>query len=361
MKKRIRIKDIAQRANVSRGTVDRVLHNRGNVSPQIRERILEVVDELKYERNIIASTLAYNKDFTIAVLLPDYKNDPFWEQPKQGIDTALRAVSHYGLSVKYYFFEQDDTQTFENQYTKVLEYKPDAILLAPDFYNESMAFLAECQQQGIPYIQINTYLDRNESCNLGYIGQDTYQSGLLAGRLLSYLVPTGSTIAVVHLEQGLTNAHHLIEKEKGFRDYFSQEGNQNEIIQLSFSPFGEKEELFNQLNERLSQIPDLSGMMVSTSRVYLLAEYFELNQYQKVKLVGFDLIEKNIQLLRKGQIQFLINQNPFRQGYYGIMNIVEHLIKKAKFDSIRNLPLDIVIRENVDYYLQATEDLKVIV
>ncbi|MDD4536822.1 MAG: LacI family DNA-binding transcriptional regulator, partial [Petrimonas sp.] len=36
MKKRIRIKDIAAQAGVSSGTVDRILHNRGNVSDKAR-------------------------------------------------------------------------------------------------------------------------------------------------------------------------------------------------------------------------------------------------------------------------------------------------------------------------------------
>ena len=50
MKKRVRIKDIADKAGVSTGTVDRVLHDRGRVAPNVKKRVLEVVDELGYER-----------------------------------------------------------------------------------------------------------------------------------------------------------------------------------------------------------------------------------------------------------------------------------------------------------------------
>ncbi len=38
-KNAVRIKDIAAKANVSIGTVDRVLHNRGRVSEEVRQKV----------------------------------------------------------------------------------------------------------------------------------------------------------------------------------------------------------------------------------------------------------------------------------------------------------------------------------
>jgi LacI family transcriptional regulator len=42
------------------------------------------------------------------------------------------------------------------------------------------------------------------------------------------------------------------------------------------------------------------------------------------------------------------------QGYMGIMNFVNHFILRKEIQSIKYLPLDIIIRENVDYYLNLT-------
>ena len=55
---KIRIKDIARLANVSTGTVDRVLHNRGEVSAKSREKVEKVLKEINYQPNIYASALA---------------------------------------------------------------------------------------------------------------------------------------------------------------------------------------------------------------------------------------------------------------------------------------------------------------
>ena len=60
-KKRVRIKDIAIAAGVSTGTVDRVIHNRGNVLPKVKKRVEEVMKTLDYQPNLLASTLANNK------------------------------------------------------------------------------------------------------------------------------------------------------------------------------------------------------------------------------------------------------------------------------------------------------------
>ena len=48
---KIRIKDIAERAGVSVGTVDRIIHGRGNVSPISMERVQKVLDEINYTPN----------------------------------------------------------------------------------------------------------------------------------------------------------------------------------------------------------------------------------------------------------------------------------------------------------------------
>ena len=55
---RTTIKMIAERAGVSIGTVDRVLHDRPYVKVEVRERVLRVMEELDYHPNRMASALA---------------------------------------------------------------------------------------------------------------------------------------------------------------------------------------------------------------------------------------------------------------------------------------------------------------
>ncbi len=57
---KIRIKDVAELAGVSVGTVDRVIHNRPNVSKTAREKVEKALKEMDYHPNMYASALAYN-------------------------------------------------------------------------------------------------------------------------------------------------------------------------------------------------------------------------------------------------------------------------------------------------------------
>ena len=54
---RVRIKDIAKMADVSVGTVDRVIHGRSGVSESSRKRVEEILKQLDYQPNMYASAL----------------------------------------------------------------------------------------------------------------------------------------------------------------------------------------------------------------------------------------------------------------------------------------------------------------
>src|SRR3569832_860194 len=98
----VRIKDIAAKAGVSAGTVDRVLHNRGKVAPEVEERVLQILKELNYEPYLIARALGSNKKFRIAALIPDPTFDPYWQAPRDGVESAQAALKQYGLNISPY-------------------------------------------------------------------------------------------------------------------------------------------------------------------------------------------------------------------------------------------------------------------
>ncbi len=351
MNKRIRIKDIAERAGVSTGTVDRVLHKRGNVSQKAREKVLAVMKELDYEPNIIASTLAYNRTWRIDSLLPDYEADIYWQQPKLGMEKALQAVQHYGVINRSYYFDIFDTTSFKQAVAQILADPPEAILFAPIFLEESLNLLKACAERNIPVAMINT--DIRDIKSLCYVGQDSYQSGVLGGKLLDFGLNEGEAAMILNLGKETSNAKHMINKEQGFRDYFTQNTDkQIEIVKSEFEDFDQEQELRQYIMSQLSAYPHIRGIFVINSRAYKLINCMEEAALKKIKIVGFDLIPPNLEYLQQNRISFLINQNPVQQGYRGIMNIVSHLLFKKEVDPIQYLPLDIIVNENVEYYLK---------
>lgn len=55
--KKYTIKDVAELASVSKGTVDRVLHERGKVAQKAFEKVNQVLNELDFKPNPIARNL----------------------------------------------------------------------------------------------------------------------------------------------------------------------------------------------------------------------------------------------------------------------------------------------------------------
>lgn len=362
MKNRVRIKDIAEKAGVSKGTVDRVLHKRGNVSPEARKKVLAAIEELDYQRNIIASALAYNRVWKIAALLPRPEEDPFWQQPKLGIGRAHRAVRDYGVTIDFYHFAEANANEFITASQEILDGEYDAVLVAPIFAKEGHDFLDRCQDQGLKYVQINTYLPREDENFICYIGQDSYQSGMLAAKLLSLGVAEGDTAMILHLEKAVYNSMHLVEKEKGFTDFFSQNSDKSiSLFQTSFEDIFNKEAFANFVEKTLDQHPEVGGIFVTTSRAYHLVEALERLGRSQVKVLGFDLIKENLKHLETDRIHFLINQNPLKQGYLAIINIFNQLVLKKDVQKIQYLPLDVVMRENMQYYVNVEEELHLII
>lgn len=360
MSQRIRIKDIAEETGVSIGTVDRVIHNRGHVASDVRQRVLQAMEKLGYEPNILARMLANNRVFRIAALLPDYRQDPYWVQPKEGVEKAALAVQHYGVRVEYHFFQLFDAADFQQKSREALDSKPDALLVAPLFRTEGEALLREAAALGLGVVTINTNLDDAEC--LCYIGQESYQSGVLAGRLLNFGLNDGDHVMILNLDKAVTNARHLLDKERGFRDFFkSVEDKKVTVHSEVFEEFDDLPCLRAWMQSQIEQMPKLSGIFVTNSRAYKLAEALTPDALRRIKIVGFDLVEANLKYLADNKIRFLINQNAWHQGYLGIITLVNKIILKKEVGQRQYLPLDIVVRENVEYYLKRTLEMPMVV
>lgn len=72
------IKDIAALAGVSRGTVDRVLNNRGSVNPATAEKINEIAKALDYKPNKAGLALAAQKKETKTRRSPFFHGQPLF-------------------------------------------------------------------------------------------------------------------------------------------------------------------------------------------------------------------------------------------------------------------------------------------
>lgn len=108
------IKEIAQKAGVSIGTVDRVIHNRGIVNAQTKERVLSVMEELNYKPNSVAQGLAARKKkLKLCYLMMNPMFVHFMKKVKEAAEEKAEALKQYGVQVTFYVLSIEDV--YENE------------------------------------------------------------------------------------------------------------------------------------------------------------------------------------------------------------------------------------------------------
>jgi LacI family transcriptional regulator len=85
----------------------------------------------------------------------------------------------------------------------------------------------------------------------------------------------------------------------------------------------------------------------------VVASYLEKKGKQKIRLIGYDILEDNLKYLKAGTIDFLINQNPKRQAFLGISHLANHLIFKKQAPERDLFPLEVITQQNLESYLNS--------
>lgn len=345
--KKYTIKDIAKLAGVSKGTVDRVIHKRGKVSPEALEKVTKLLEEIDYRPNPMARNLKNNKIYKICIVLPNPEEDSYWKPCEDVINEAIKEYMPYGIDIQLFLYSPESVESFQKINGEVLKIVPDAVLLAPLFYRESISVAQEYLSAGIKVSSFNNQVKSNQVIN--FVGQNLLQSGRVAAQLMHMIVPDKSTIVVCHIDESLINAVHMQEKERGFKDYF---GSLNKGVYNVLTLSSSKEELDKTLNDLLISNSSIAGIFVTTSKAYKVIEILNKNNYSKLKVIGYDLLNENIDYLKNGLLSFLIHQSPNNQIHIGLTHLVEHFLFDKEIPNEKLLPIDIINAENLSSYIE---------
>ena len=346
--RKIRIKDIAEIANVSTGTVDRVIHKRGEVSPVTREKIQKLLREFDYKPDIAARSLALKRDIHLAVLMPRAVNDhTFWELPQLGVQRALNLLDHEHVTLHRYYFDQMNREEFNAIVGQFPFETLEGVLFAPVFQEESIAFLERCAREQLPVVLFNSRLDAPSVKS--FVGQDAYQSGYVAARLIDYGLEQGRDVAIVNMSARKDYYAHIIEREKGFRAYFDNCADcRKHLISIDLNG-ADDQSLKNELGKICTSC-DIAGLFVTNSRVYKVARFLAETGRDRVRLVGYDLLPENIHFLKQDRIDFLLSQKPEEQAFLGLNSLYNLVVFNREPSPKQWLPIDIITRENLAYY-----------
>lgn len=269
--------------------------------------------------------------------MPKNSDLEYWESPLLGIEKAEEELKKFGVTLKYYFYNYNSA-SFKKMATKLLEQQYDGLLFAPIFYEESILFLNQCKNKEIPIVMIDSNIKEVDS--LAYIGQDAFQSGYLAGRLVSFDSSNRNNVLIIKITREIESTSVYLQRIKGFYSFFEDH---KEFSEINFSEINLKESK-KQLN--LKMFEGINTIFIPNSRSYIVAEFLKENGLHSIHIVGYDLLKENVMYLKEGIINFLINQKPEQQGYLGIEHLYKKVVLKENVEKTFYMPLEIIVKEN---------------
>ncbi|MFH6769736.1 substrate-binding domain-containing protein [Gaetbulibacter aquiaggeris] len=341
-----RIKDIAREANVSEGTIDRVIHNRGGVSKKTEIKIKEILKKRNFTLNPVASALARQKKYKIAVLIPEFsESDIFWELPNLGILKAIDDIKSLGVEVAIFKYEQYSPQSYKKSFDLLLKGNPSAVIFVPMFLKETSKIVNQLKKLQIKYFFLN--IDFEEFENSIFIGQNSYMAGFISGKLMHLSVPEEASFLILQSKHQVGDNNAISKRIEGFKNYFKTHKIEVEILLLNIANFSDIESTRKKINNFLDKHSEIKGLFIPSSRISHIVSCLSDLHIKQLKLIGFDNTPQNIECLKNGDVSFLISQKPFDQGYESILLMKDYLLKdKLPKDKIY-LPIDILIKENV--------------
>lgn len=334
-------------SGVSTGTVDRILHNRGKVSEEAQKKVEKVLKEIDYHPNLIARSLALKKNYHFITLIPSYAQGEYWDKLCQGIDKAEQELFSYNVEVERMCFNQYDKSSFDELIPRIESSDCQGVIIATQFRDSVVKLTRQLDHLEIPYVLIDAFIE-NTNC-VAYYGTNSYDSGYIAGRLLFGQIRPDEPIAIFRfIRKGEMQITQVMKREEGFRNYLFNKNFNGRIhsVQLHADEPRENAAILKEFTETHK---DVNTGIIFNSRAHLLGKYFKETD-SNFRLIGYDVIDENIHYLESGQITHLIAQRPEVQGFNSVRALFRHLVLKEKVEQINYMPIDILMKENINYY-----------
>lgn len=344
-KKRPTVKEIATHAGVSIGTVDRVLHGRGEVSAATRARVERIIDALGYTPDLLARQLKLNRTYHLRVLIPRADQDSgYWRICREGIEAAADHLKAYRTLVSIEEFDRYDRPAFRRILDSVAADPGDGILVAPVLPDELKPALGHIGPD-LPYVFFDGMLETTSPrCS---VGQDAHAAGRLAGRMMSLFAPGANTLLAIttHAED-----RHLRQRIEGFLAFYGEFGAAwyPEILVRECPDLERRGERERFLAAIFEERPDTGGILVVEASGHFVGEWLVASgRKEGVPLVTWDLVPDNEAALGSGAVDCVISQRPFEQGRLGLDALFRAVSSKEPGPDRIDLPMEIWLRENL--------------
>ena len=338
----VTIKQIAEMCGVSRGTVDRVLNNRGNVKREKRDLILSTAKKLNYTPNPAGRALAARQNKPVLGILLPAKGLRFFDDVINAMKKSEEKYSMFGLDTVWKMTEGYDVDAQCKAMDELIP-KVNALIINPINSEKVSERLDSCAKKGIFVVTLNNDIQNgNRNC---YVGSDYYNGGETAAALLKMIRPQGGAVGVVlgslqmygH-QQRLEGFRSVLEKDGRFPIVAVEEDNDDD--------FHGYEKVYGMLKAH----DDIKALFFAASGGTYGAcrAIIALGRERDMTVVSFDTVPEIIEMIKNGVIDATIYQHPRRQGQKAMQLVYDYLINGIGPDrELHIMKNDIRILQNI--------------
>lgn len=334
--------DIANEANVSLATVDRVINDRAGVSAATRARVKTAISELGYVRDLSAANLAKKRQYKLAFVIPDEQS-----QFISALTNIIKSAAERGVS------DRSDIQlvqfTANNPHALVSALKTlqrknfDGVaIMAPETPHVRDA-ISELKQSRIAVVALVADQPHSECDH--FVGINNIAAGRTAAVLLGRMLPEKPGKIIV-LSSSMQSRDSL-DRRLGFDEIMTDRFSQLEVLP-TLEGHGNPKRTTQSLHNALSNSSDVVGVYSLSSGNRVLTEFLsQLNPPRKLFVIVHELTSHTRNALLNESIDAVITQNT---GH-----IVRSALRvlKAKSDQLEidssqeQIRIEIVLKENL--------------
>jgi len=316
------MKEIAKKAGVSRGTVDRVLNNRGSVNPDTERNIREIAKAINYSPNFAGKTLAVRKKKLKFgyILFGTVDSNSFFEDVVFGIKSRAAELSDYGVTVEIREASIDDPEQQAKCIDDLIELGINGLAITPINHPIVADKLRKLSEMGVPVVTSNS--DIPDCGRLAYVGSNYYKSGETAAGLMNLITGGTANIGII------SGSPHVLchsERVAGFTDCAGRQFPNLRIIDDAVNNDND-DESFNVTKNMLESHSEIDALFLTAAGVNgACRAVCELGLDGKLSIVSYDATESTCRLIRDGVISVTIAQQPITQGAMPLDILLDYL------------------------------------
>ncbi|MDO4174200.1 MAG: LacI family DNA-binding transcriptional regulator [Eubacteriales bacterium] len=341
------IRRLADLAGVSRGTVDKVLHDRPGVSDEVREQVWRIIQEQGYQLPVRKKAeKKTRRRLRLVIVIPHLSND-FFQIMKHGMDDACALHRDANILVEYLYCNSENI----NELMYLLQYiateHVDGILIRGSQSTRLRDRLNTFSERGIPVVLFDS--DVHGCRKLCFVGENSKASGRVAASLLAKSIGEKGDVAIIG---GVSEMRNNQLRIQGFQDVMHERFPNIHIVKV-VNCYDQSAIAYEETDKLLQQYPKLRGIFSVVGCTADIGQVLIDRNMKTVKMVSYNITSDIVALVKRGIVTFTIGLEPYQQGVVAVNTMLTYLLEGKKPQSeFVEMPLLIGIDENIDMLLQ---------